>query len=84
MIVGAIIGLQKAGPLCGSPLIPQSRAAEVFDTLHHGSTAAARCYRAIDSAASLTWMVIVLGVVLVLAAVIIRIITLKRVSNGSG
>ena len=78
LITGVISGLRKAGALCGSPLIPESRAAERFDALHPGSSAAAACYRTIESAAALTWLIIVLGVVLVLAGVILRILALNR------
>jgi hypothetical protein len=78
MVLGLITGLQKAGPLCGSPLIPESSAAEAFDTLHRGSAAAAECYRSINSAALPTWIMIALGVLLVLTGVAIRIIEINR------
>lgn len=68
-IIGIIVGLQKAGPLCGSPLMPGSRSAEIFDSLRHGSGAAAECYRNIASAEGPTWILIGLGIVVVLAAV---------------
>ena len=72
-ITGIIVGLQKAGPLCGSALMPQSRAAEIFDALRSRSRAAAECYRSVDSSAVPTWTLIVLGIALVLAGVIIRV-----------
>ena len=60
-VAGIIAGLQKAGPLCGSPLIPQSRQAEIFDALRSGSRVAGECYRRIDAAAAPTWMLIAAG-----------------------
>jgi len=75
--------LQKAGRLCGSPLIPQSRAAEIFDALRGGSRAAAECYRSIDSAGVPTWTLIVLGMVVVLTGVIIRVVTINRYAAGA-
>ena len=78
LLVGIVVGLQKTGPLCGSPLVPDSRAAEVFDALHRGAEAAARCYRSIEAAAVPTWVLIALGVVLVLAGVAVRIIAIGR------
>lgn len=77
-ITGIIVGLQKAGPLCGSALMPQSRAAEIFDALRSRSRAAAECYRIVDSSAVPTWILIVLGIALVLAGVIIRVLSINR------
>lgn len=76
-IIGIIVGLQKAGPLCGSPLMPQSRSAEIFDSLRQGSGVAAECYRSIASAEVPTWILIVLGIVVVLTGVIIRVVSLN-------
>jgi uncharacterized membrane protein HdeD (DUF308 family) len=82
LVAGIIVGLQKTGPLCGSPLLPESRSAEIFDSLRRGSKAAVECYRNIDSASVPTWGLIALGVVLVLAAVVIRVININRSSVG--
>jgi hypothetical protein len=82
-IIGIIVGLQKAGPLCGSPLLPGSRSAEIFDSLRHGSTAAAECYRNIASAEVPTWSLIGLGIVLVLTAVTIRVVSINRYAGGT-
>ncbi|MDR6557430.1 hypothetical protein J2809_001786 [Arthrobacter pascens] len=79
-VAGIIVGLQKAGSLCGSPLIPQSRQAEIFDALRSGSRVAGECYRRIDAAAAPTWMLIAAGIVVVLAAVIIRVVSINRYS----
>lgn len=78
-IVGVIIGLQKAGPLCGSPLLPQSRPAEIYDALRRHTAAAAECYRNIEAASVPTWLMIALGAALVLAGVTVRIVAI----NGS-
>jgi hypothetical protein len=82
-ITGIVVGVQKTGPLCGSALMPQSRAAEIFDALRSGSHAAAECYRSVDSAAAPTWTLIVLGIALVLAGVIIRVVSINRYATGS-
>jgi uncharacterized membrane protein len=82
-ITGIIVGLQKAGPLCGSALMPQSRAAEIFDALRTGSRAASECYRRADSAAVPTWTLIVLGFALVLTGVIIRVVSINRYAAGA-
>lgn len=83
LVLGIIVGLQQTGPLCGSPLLPQSRPAEIYDSLRRGSKAAAECYRNIDAASVPTWGLIALGVVLVLAAVVIRVVSINRSSNGA-
>jgi len=82
-IIGTIVGLQKAGPLCGSPLMPQSRAAEIFDSLSKSSGTAAECYRSIASAELPTWILIVLGIVVVLTGVFIRVLSLNRSPAGT-
>ena len=82
-IVGIVVCLQKAGPLCGSPLIPQSREAEILDALRPGSRAAGECYRNIDAAAIPTWTLIALGLVMVLIAVVIRVVTINRFSASA-
>ena len=79
-IGGIIIGLQKAGPLCGSPLLPQSREAEILDALKPASRAAGECYRNIDAAAVPTWALIAAGILAVLIGVIIRVVTINRFS----
>lgn len=80
-IVGIIIGPQKMGSLCGSVFSPQSHAAELFDTLY-GSPGggASNCRQSITSAAVPTWILIVLGIILVLTAIVVRSITSKRAS----
>jgi hypothetical protein len=78
LLGGIIFGLQRTGPLCGSPLMPESRPAEVFDALHRGAGAAAACYRSIGAAAVPTWLLIALGVLLVLAGVTVRIVSISR------
>ncbi|MCC2660076.1 MAG: hypothetical protein K0R37_850 [Arthrobacter sp.] len=82
-IAGIVVGLQKAGPLCGSPLIPQSREAEMLDALRPGSRAAGECYRNIDAAAVPTWALIALGILAVLIGVIIRVVTINRSSASA-
>ncbi|WP_457972995.1 SHOCT domain-containing protein [Arthrobacter sp. D1-17] len=80
-IAGIIVGLQKVGPLCGSPLLPQSREAEIFDALRTGSRAAGECYRNIDAASVPTWVLIALGIVVVLIGVVIRVVAINRFST---
>jgi hypothetical protein len=78
LLGGIVFGLQKTGPLCGSPLMPDSRAAEAVDALHRGAGAAAGCYRSIGAAGVPTWILIALGVVLVLVGVTVRIVAISR------
>ncbi|UKA53933.1 hypothetical protein LFT45_19840 [Arthrobacter sp. FW305-BF8] len=78
LLAGIVFGLQQTGPLCGSPLLPDSRPAETFDALHRGAKSAADCYRSIEVAAVPTWILIALGVVLVLAGVAVRIVAISR------
>ncbi|WP_427173214.1 hypothetical protein [Arthrobacter sp. 92] len=77
-VVGLTVGLQKVGRLCGSPLIPQSREAELFDSLRRGSGVAGQCYQSIASAEGPTWTLIVLGIAVVLAGVTVRVISINR------
>lgn len=77
-VLGFVIGLQPAGPLCGSPLLPDSRAAEQFDLQHPGAGAAAACYRDIASDSIPVWILIALGAVLVLAGVTVRLVSIRR------
>jgi uncharacterized membrane protein len=79
-IIGILIGSQKMGSLCGSVFSPQSHAAELFDTLY-GSPGggASSCRQSITSAAVPTWILIVLGIILVLTAIVVRSITSNRV-----
>lgn len=78
-IVGIIIGSQKMGSLCGTVFSPQSHAAELFDTLY-GSPGggASSCRQSITSAAVPTWILIVLGIILVLTSIVLRAITNNR------
>ncbi|HEY1157697.1 MAG TPA: hypothetical protein VGE95_15600, partial [Arthrobacter sp.] len=77
-ILGFVIGLQPAGPLCGSPLVPNSRAAELLDQQQGGGGAAAACYRSIDADSVPVWALLALGIALVIAGVAARIVTIRR------
>jgi hypothetical protein len=83
-ILGVVIGLQPAGPLCGSPLIPTSKAAELVDLEQAGIGAAAACYRNIDSDSIPVWSLIALGVLLVVVGVVARIINIRRSTAVAG
>lgn len=73
IIVGVIIGSQKAGRMCGNVFNRKSGAAEIYDTLSGSPGGAARsCAESISAAAVPTWIFIVLGIVIVIAAAIIR------------
>lgn len=76
-IIGIIIGSQKAGSLCGSVFRPDSLAAELYDTMG-GYGGASDCRRSIASAAVPTWILIVLGIVLVLTAIVVKTIGNNR------
>ncbi len=77
-ILGFVIGLQPAGPLCGSPLAPNSRAAELLDQQQGGGGAAAACYRSIDADSVPVWILLALGIALVIAGVAARIVIIRR------
>lgn len=80
-ILSIVIGLKAVGPLCGSPLIPQSRAAEISDAQLHTTGLAAQCYRSIESAAGPVWILMAVGIGLVLAGVAVRIYGIRRSVN---
>ena len=77
-ILGFVIGLQPAGPLCGSPLVPNSRAAELMDQQRGGGGAAAAFYRSIDADSVPVWILMAVGVGLVIAGVAARIVIIRR------
>ena len=77
-ILSVVIGVRVVGPLCGSPLLPRSRAAEISDSLHLTTGLAAECYRNIDSASSLVWTLMAMGIALVLTGVAVRIVGIRR------
>lgn len=75
--IGIGVGANKTGNLCGSVFKPDNLSAEYADALsgtRYGS-AVADCKDAIAAAATPTWFLIGLGVVLVLAGVIVMSIT---------
>jgi uncharacterized membrane protein len=78
-IIGITVGFQKAGGLCGSVFNPDSLAAELYDSMG-GYGGAAECRRNIASAAVPTWVLIVLGIVLVLTGIIVRAIANSRLA----
>jgi hypothetical protein len=82
-ILSVVIGLKAVGPLCGSPLIPNSRAAEISDSQLHTTGLAAQCYRTIESAAGPVWILMAAGISLVLAGVAVRIYGIRRSVNRS-
>lgn len=83
-ILSVILGLRAVGPLCGSPLLPQSSAAEMVDLQQPTTGLAAECYRAIDSASLPVWTVMALGIGLVLTGVAVRIIGIRRSVAAAG
>lgn len=83
-ILSFVIGLKTVGPLCGSPLLPQSRAAEMADLQLQTTGLAAECYRNIDSAAVPVWILMALGIGLVLTGVAVRIVGIRRSLARSG
>jgi hypothetical protein len=82
-ILSFVLGLQTAGPLCGSPLLPQSRAAETLESLPHGTGVAAECYRNIDSASVPVWILMALGIGLVLTGITGRVVSIRRSGDGT-
>ncbi|HET7780977.1 MULTISPECIES: hypothetical protein [Micrococcaceae] len=77
-LLSFVIGLKPVGPLCGSPLLPNSRAAEISDAQGQTVGLATECYRQIDSASVSVWIVMALGIGLVLTGVAVRIVGIRR------
>jgi hypothetical protein len=82
-ILSFVIGLKAVGPLCGSPLLPHSQAAEMADLQMQTTALAAECYRNIDSATVPVWILMALGISLVLTGVAVRIVGIRRSVNRS-
>ncbi|MDJ0319996.1 SHOCT domain-containing protein [Pseudarthrobacter sp. PS3-L1] len=71
--VGIVVGSMKTGGMCGSVFSPRSNVAALYDTLQGSfGGAAADCKESIAAAVVPTWILIVLGIVLVLAGIIVR------------
>ncbi|NUT69575.1 hypothetical protein [Pseudarthrobacter sp. C4D7] len=83
-ILGFVIGLQPSGPLCGSPLLRDSHAAELMELQQAGIGAAAACYRSIDSESVPVWTLMAVGVAVVMAGVAARIISIRRAQGSAG
>lgn len=77
-LLSIVIGLKAVGPLCGSPLLPNSRAAEISDAQGQTAGMATECYRSIDAASAPVWIVMALGIGLVLTGVAVRIVGIRR------
>ncbi|MET4062155.1 putative membrane protein [Arthrobacter sp. UYP6] len=78
-IIGIIVGSTKTGSLCGSVFNPKSLSAEIYDTLSGSyGGAEANCRESISAAAVPTWILIVLGIMLVVAGIIVRSIGNNR------
>jgi len=77
-LLSFVIGLKAVGPLCGSPLLPHSGAAEFSDAQGQTAGLATECYRNIDSASVPVWIVMALGIGLVLTGVAVRIVGIRR------
>ena len=83
-ILGFVIGLQPSGPLCGSPLFPNSRAAEQLDFAQGRVGAAATCYRTIEADSVPVWILMGVGVGLVLTGVVVRIVRIRLFGGSVG
>lgn len=71
---GIFLGSQKVGNMCGSVFRANNVTAAYYDSLGGGGAEAA-CNQSIAAAAIPTWILIVLGIILALAAVIIRTVS---------
>ena len=71
---GIFLGSQKVGSMCGSVFRANNVTAAYYDSLG-GVGAEAACSQSIAAAAIPTWILIVLGIILALAAVIIRTVS---------
>jgi hypothetical protein len=77
-VIGIVVGSQKAGNMCGSVFKSDSLTAEYFDAMTGGHSTLADCNRGIASLAVTTWVLIVLGVLMVLTAVLVWTISNSR------
>lgn len=77
-LLSFVVGLKAVGPLCGSPLLPNSRAAEISDAQGQTVGLATECYRNIDTASVPVWILMALGIGLVLTGVAVRIVGIRR------
>ena len=80
-IVGIVNGSMKAGGMCGSVFSPDNHVAELYDSItgSYGG-GVSQCKSAIAAHAVPTWILIVLGVILVLTGIIVRSIGNNRPS----
>ena len=83
-ILSFVVGMKAVGPLCGSPLLPQSSAAEEADIQMRTTGLAAECYRNIDAASVPVWILMALGIGVVLTGVAVRIVGIRRSLAQSG
>lgn len=83
-ILSIVIGLKPAGDLCGSPMVPNSGAAELSDAQLSTTGLAAQCYRDIAAAAVPVWTMMGLGICLVLVGVAVRIVGIRRHAAAQG
>jgi hypothetical protein len=78
-VIGIIVGSVKAGGMCGSVFSPSSHVAELYDTLQGSfGGAEADCKESIAAAAVPTWILIVLGIIMLLTGIIVRSIGNNR------
>ncbi|MDN4646170.1 hypothetical protein [Arthrobacter sp. PsM3] len=82
-VSGIFLGSQKAGTMCGSVFRADNTVATYYDA-HGGTGAAAACSRSIAAAAVPTWTLIVLGIVLILAAMVIQSLGNDRPMSATG
>ncbi|ADX72895.1 hypothetical protein D7Z96_00850 [Pseudarthrobacter phenanthrenivorans] len=83
-LLSFVIGLKAVAPLCGSPLVPSSRGAELSDAQLLTTGLAAECYRTIDAAAVPVWILMASGIALVLTGVAVRIVGIRRSVDRGG
>lgn len=79
IVMGLLTGFSPAGSDCGSPFNRDNRVAKLKDALSSdyglGITSyAAECKESIDAASTWTWVLIIVGVLVLLGSVIIRAI----------
>lgn len=80
-IIGIIVGVTATGSMCGSVFAPESRVAQYYDSYGGFGGATRACEKSIAAAAVPTWILIVLGIVLVLVAILVRAIGRTRTAD---
>lgn len=74
-LIGIFIGSMPVSERCGSPFSPESKVAELMDTMVGLGGFEADCMEDIGQAAVWTWLLIIVGIAMILVAIIVATIS---------